>query len=251
MYSRMASIEPEKEVNKMAKKDVVNKFKSLKNVGESKAELLYDSGFDSLDKLKKASIEDLTKVKGISENFAIDIKDQLKNKTKSTPVEKKTVTIKEKKEETKAKEIKEKDQEIDEKEEAYRVKKKPDISKEQKEKLSIRKQIKKRTPEFIREEWFRYKRIPRTWRRPDGITSKMRINLKYRPNKVRVGFRGPKEVRGLHPSGFKEIAIQNVHDLNDIDPKTQAGRIGRTVGTKKRIDIEKKAEELNIRILNI
>ena len=74
----MASIEPEKEVNKMAKKDVVNKFKSLKNVGESKAELLYDSGFDSLDKLKKASIEDLTKVKGISENFAIDIKDQLK-----------------------------------------------------------------------------------------------------------------------------------------------------------------------------
>ena len=261
MYSRMASIEPEKEVNKMAKKDVVNEFKSLKNVGESKAELLYDSGFDSLDKLKKASIEDLTKVKGISENFAIDIKDQLKSKTKSTPVEKhpkpvdivekKTVTIKEKKEETKAKEIKEKDQEIDEKEEAYRVKKKPDISKEQKEKLSIRKQIKKRTPEFIREEWFRYKKIPRTWRRPDGITSKMRINLKYRPNKVRVGFRGPKEVRGLHPSGFKEIAIQNVHDLNDIDPKTQAGRIGRTVGTKKRIDIEKKAEELNIRILNI
>jgi len=245
----------------MAKKDVVDKFKSLKRVGESKAELLYESGFDSFDKLKKASIEDLTKVKGINENIAIDIKDQLMKIKKSTQVkkhpkpeekvEKKTETIKEEKEEIKTKEKKEKDQEIDEKEDVYRVKKKPVISIEQKEKLSIRKQIKKRTPEFLREEWFRYKKITRTWRRPDGITSKMRINLKYRPNKVRVGFRGPKEVRGLHPSGFKEVAIQNVHDLKDIDPKTQAVRIGSTVGTKKRIDIEKKAEELNIRILNI
>jgi large subunit ribosomal protein L32e len=257
----MASIELVKEENKMAKKDVVEKFKSLKRVGESKAELLYDSGFDSLDKLKKASIEDLTKVKGISENIAIDIKDQLKKKTKTSPekkqpkpediVKKKTEKIKTKKEETKIIEKEEKELELDEKEEIYKAKQKPDISKEQKEKLSIRKQIKKRTPEFIREEWFRYKRIPRVWRRPDGITSKMRVNLKYRPNKVRVGYRGPKDVRGLHSSGFREVAIQNVHDLEDIDPKTQAVRIGSTVGTKKRIDIEKKAEELNIRILNI
>ena len=39
--------------------------------------------------------------------------------------------------------------------------------------------------------------------------------------------------------------------IKDINPKTQAVRIGSTVGTKKRVDIEKKAEELNIRILNI
>jgi large subunit ribosomal protein L32e len=245
----------------MAKKDVVDKFKSLKRVGESKAELLYDSGFDSLDKLEKASIEDLTKVKGISENIAIDIKDQLKKKTKTSPekkqpkpedkVKKKIETIKTKREETKIIEKEEKELELDDKEEIYKAKQKPVISKEQKEKLSIRKQIKKRTPEFLREEWFRYKRIPRVWRRPDGITSKMRVNLKYRPNKVRVGYRGPRDVRGLHSSGFREVAIQNVHDLEDIDPKTQAVRIGSTVGTKKRIDIEKKAEELNIRILNI
>lgn len=274
MCFKMASIGPAKEANKMAKKDVVDEFTLLKGVGESKAELLYDSGFNSLDKLKKASIEDLTKVKGISDKFAKDIKDQLKRETKPTSekkqakqeeaVEKKTTATKVKKEEIKEHKAKGKKpedmakdeepepvEEPSEEEEKYRVKKKPDLSKEQKEKLSIRKQIKKRTPKFLREEWFRYKKIPRNWRRPDGITSKMRINLKYRPSRVRVGFRGPRDVRGLHPSGFEEVAIYNVHDLENINPKTQAARIGSTVGTKKRIDIEKKAEELDIRILNM
>jgi large subunit ribosomal protein L32e len=137
------------------------------------------------------------------------------------------------------------------KEEEYKAKKKPILSKEQKERLILRKNIKKRTPYFFREEWFRYKRIPKNWRKPDGITSKMRINLKYRPSKVRVGFRGPKETRGLHPSGFKEVIIKNMTDLENIDPKTEAARISSSVGTKKRIDIEKKAEELDIRILNM
>ena len=133
----------------------------------------------------------------------------------------------------------------------YKAKKKPELSKELKEQLQKRKQIKKRTPNFIREEWFRYKRIPHNWRRPDGITSKMRKNLKYRPSKVRIGFRGPRDARGLHPSGFEEILVYNVNDIGKVNPKTQAARIGGTVGTKKRIEIEKKAEELDIRILNM
>jgi large subunit ribosomal protein L32e len=77
------------------------------------------------------------------------------------------------------------------------------------------------------------------------------MNLKYRPSKVRVGFRGPKDVRGLHSSGFKEVLVYNVNDLENVDPKTQAARIGSSVGTKKRLDIEKKAEELDVRILNL
>ena len=79
----------------------------------------------------------------------------------------------------------------------------------------------------------------------------MRINLKYRPSKVRVGFRGPKEVRGLHPSGFEEVIVHNSTDLESINPKIQAARISSTVGTKKRVDIAKRAEELEIRILNM
>jgi large subunit ribosomal protein L32e len=78
----------------------------------------------------------------------------------------------------------------------------------------------------------------------------MRLHKIYRPPVVRVGYRGPNETRGLHSSGFREVIVYNVNDLDGIDPKTQAARIGSSVGTKKRMDLEKKAEKLEIRILN-
>jgi len=239
----------------MVKEDVIKEFTSLKGVGKTKAELLHNSGFNSIEKLKNTTVEDLVKIKGISEKNAKDILNQLKSKRKEEPKKNKEKAEIKETEEVKEKKVKEKKTEeveiVEESEEGYKAKKKPDLSKEQKEKLLIRKQIKKRTPEFLREEWFRYKRIPKNWRRPDGITSKMRINLKYRPSKVRVGFRGPKEVRGLHSSGFEEVMAYNVADLENVDPKKQAVRIGSTVGTKKRLKIAKRAEELEIRILNM
>lgn len=252
----------------MAKEDVIKEFTKIKGIGKAKAELLHDKGFDSLDKLKKASAKDLVKIDGITETIAKNIKDHLKEKTKTAktkaprkekvekPKAKKEEKPKAEKKEKKPKAAKKEEKEEEEKEpkeeeEEYKAKKKPKLSKEQKDKLKLRKQIKKRTPDFLREEWFRYKRIPKNWRKPDGISSKMRINLKYRPSKVRIGFRGPKETRGFHPSGFEEVIVNNVNDLESINPKTQAARIGSTVGTKKRMDIEKKAEELEVRILNM
>ena len=255
-----------KEDENMTKESVIKEFTALNGVGNAKAKLLYTSGFDSIDKLKNATVKDLKNIKGLTEKNAKDILNQLKEtgKKETTKTKPKTkAKLKEtKKEETPApheektekKPTKKKEETVEiveEEEEGYKAKKKPKLSKEQKEKLQLRRQIKKRTPTFLREEWFRYKRIPRNWRRPDGITSKMRINLKYRPSKVRVGFRGPKDVRGLHPSGFEEVMIYNVADLKNIDPEKQAARIGGTVGTKKRLEIAKKAEELEIRILNM
>ncbi len=260
----------------MAKQDIIKQFIALKGVGAAKAELLYKNGFDSLEKLKKASVKDLAKLDGLNETFAKGLLAQLKEKkpaeaknstsqkttkpkaktTKQPPKPKEAIKKPSEKKEIKSpspspKKEGEKEEPETVEEEGYKVKIKPELSKELQEKLRTRKSIKKRTPKFLREEWFRYKRIPKNWRRPDGITSKMRINLNYRPSKVRVGFRGPKEARGLHASGFKEIFVINPKDLEAINPKTQAARVGSTVGTKKRMDIEKKAEELNIRILNM
>jgi large subunit ribosomal protein L32e len=240
----------------MTKEAVLKEFEALKGVGKAKAKLLYDNGFETMDKLKKAKITDLTKVKGITEKNAKEILDQLKVK-KEKPVKKtaesKAETPKKDENEPAAPEAKKtSDVEIvEEKEGAYKPKIKPQLSDEQKEQLVIRKQIKKRTPYFLRDEGFRYKRIPKNWRRPTGYTSKLRMNLKYRPSKVRVGFRGPKVVRGLHASGFEEVMIHTVKELANIDAKKQAVRIGGTVGTKKRLEIAKKAAELDIRILNM
>jgi large subunit ribosomal protein L32e len=257
----------------MARADVVKEFTKIKGVGKAKAEALFDNGFDSIDKLKKAKAEDLIKIDKITDVTAKNIINEFKGKKaeikpKKAPVKRETVekkpkpktkkeeiekTEKKSEEKAKPKKITKKKEEIveEEKEEEYRVKKKPTLSKEHKELLKTRKKIKERTPDFLREEWFRYKRIPKNWRRPDGISSKMRINLKYRPSKARVGFRGPREIRGLHSSGFEEVMVYNVDDLENLDPKTQAARIGSSVGTKKRMDIEKKADELDVRILNM
>lgn len=231
----------------MAKEEVLKEFEALKGVGKVKAKLLYDNGFDSLDALKKAKVKDLTKLKGITEKNAKEILAQVAEK-KGKP-SKQAVEKKDKEEQPEKKqdvvEI------VDKKEGVYRSKIKPQLTEKQKEQLAIRRQIKRRTPYFLRDEGFRYKRIPKNWRRPTGFTSKLRINLKYRPSKVRVGFRSPTLVRGLHSSGFEEVLVHTVKELETIDPKKQAVRIGGTVGTKKRLDIAKRADELDIRVLNM
>lgn len=132
-----------------------------------------------------------------------------------------------------------------------RVKIKPELDDATREALAVRAEIKKRTPEFRRAEWFRYKKLSRSgWRRPYGLHSKQRRHFGYRPNVVSVGYGGPKAVRGLHPSGFREVRVHNVDDVERLDAKSEAARIAGSVGARKREAIEAAAERLKIRILN-
>jgi len=232
------------------KEELIKKLTEVKGVGPAKAEAIYNEGFDTIEELAEASIEDLTKIKGINETVAKSIIEHFTALAEEKPVEKPAEKPVEKPAEKKPAEEIKKPKKVGEKPEGYQVKKKPVLSDEMKKRLALRKKIKDRTPTFLRQEWFRYKRIPLNWRRPKGLTSKMRKNLKYRPKRVKVGFRGPKETRGLHPSGFQEVLVYNVKDLEKIDPNTQAARIGGTVGTKKRMEIQQRAKELDIRILN-
>lgn len=243
-----------------AKDDTLKTLTALKGIGKVKAEAIIDAGFDTVKKIQDATIEELCTVNGVSESVASSIKEQLgaseqsvekpMKKEEKKPAEKpKQVQKVEKKEPAAPKKKATKSTSTDAPDE-YVVKKKPVLSKEKSHDLHLRKEKKLKTPEFLREEWFRYKRIPQNWRRPDGITSKMRINKKYRPARVRVGFRGPKKVRGLHPSGFEEIIVYNVSDLEHINADTQAARIGSSVGTRKRVAIAEKAKKLDIRLLN-
>jgi len=133
---------------------------------------------------------------------------------------------------------------------AYKVKAKPEISAETAEALAKRAMISGRRPAFKRQEWFRYSKLGDKWRKPKGLHSKMKRQLKRRPPMVDIGYRGPVSVRNLHPSGFEEVLVYNVEGLESINPKVQAVRIGGTVGTKKRIAIEDRATELGIRVLN-
>ena len=132
----------------------------------------------------------------------------------------------------------------------YVVKAKPELDEETADALAKRALISGRRPAFKRQEWYRYSKLGEKWRKPKGIHSKMRRHEHVRPPMVDIGYRGPAAARNLHPSGFEEVLIYNVAGLDNIDKKTQAVRIGGTVGTKKRMAIEDRADELGIRVLN-
>ena len=139
----------------------------------------------------------------------------------------------------------------DDEDEVHVAKQKPVLDEETQEALALRAAQKKKTPSFRRTEWFRYKRLSRSgWRAPHGMDSMQRRNYKYRGSLVRVGHGKVAAARGLHPSGFQEIMVHNPNDLESIDPETQAARVGRTVGGRKRENIHARADELGIRILN-
>ena len=139
----------------------------------------------------------------------------------------------------------------DDEDEGHVAKQKPVLDEATQEALVLRAAQKKKTPSFRRTEWFRYKRLSRSgWRAPHGMDSKQRRNYKYRGSLVRVGHGKVAAARGLHPSGFQEVMVHNLNDLESIDPETQAARVGRTVGGRKREFIHARADELGIRVLN-
>lgn len=116
--------------------------------------------------------------------------------------------------------------------------------------LTLRMRLKSKRPKFRRQESWRYKRVSEVWRKPDGIDSKARRRAKGWIKLAEIGYRGPRKVRGLHPSGYEEVRVRNVDDLAKINSETQAIRIAHTVGMKKRAEIYLRAGERHIYVLN-
>ena len=133
----------------------------------------------------------------------------------------------------------------------HTARQKPVLDDDTKAALATRAAQKKKTPSFRRQEWFRYKRLSRTgWKKPRGDDSSQRKNRKYRSALVRVGHGKIAAARGLHPSGFEEVLVNKSSDLEGLDPETQAVRIAKTVGNRKRSTIHDRADDLGLRVLN-
>ena len=107
-----------------------------------------------------------------------------------------------------------------------------------------------RQPSFRHEQAHRWIRVSDSWRKVRGIDSKTREKRKGRPAMPNAGYRKPKIIRGIHPSGYIEVQVYRPSELDELNPDVHAVRIGSTVGLRKRQDIIKKAETLMLRVLN-
>ena len=119
-----------------------------------------------------------------------------------------------------------------------------------KELVAKRKELAKGRPKFVRQESWRYVRIHEEWRKPKGIDNKVRRQDKGWPALVRVGYRGPAESRGIHPSGHLEVLVHTPSEMVGLVPGRDVVRLGRGVGARKRAILLERANELGLRVLN-
>jgi large subunit ribosomal protein L32e len=137
-----------------------------------------------------------------------------------------------------------------EEERVHEARPKPKLDDRLRKLLTLRSAKNAARPRFRRQEWFRYKMFGDEWRKPQGGQSKLRRHFGYRWNLPSIGYRGPRAVRGLHPSGFQEVLVHNERQLEGLDATIQAVRIAHGVGTRKREQIEKACDDKGLRILN-
>ena len=139
----------------------------------------------------------------------------------------------------------------DEWDQIHTARQKPVLDDETKANLVTRAALMKKQPKFRPQESYRYYRLSRTgWRKPKGMQSKQRLNMKYRTPMARVGYGKISAVRGLHSSGFEDVLVNQPSDLDGLDPERQAIRIGASVGNRKRTKIHDRADDLGLRVLN-
>lgn len=119
------------------------------------------------------------------------------------------------------------------------------------DKLKIRAQAKKRKPQFKSAQSHQFPKLnDGRWRRPKGMGHKVRRNRRGKPSMPTVGYGSPNEVRGLNRAGMKEVIVNKVADLANIDTKTQVATLSATIGAKKRVDILNEAKKNNIGVSN-
>jgi large subunit ribosomal protein L32e len=119
-----------------------------------------------------------------------------------------------------------------------------------KRELAKKSLLNQRKPKFRRPESWRYKRLDTGWRRPKGIDSKIRQREKGHAVMPRIGYRSSKKLRGYHPSGFQEVLVHTIKDMDGLHPKVHAVRIAHRVGDRKRLTIIERADDLGLHVLN-
>ncbi|KTG09258.1 50S ribosomal protein L32 [Haloprofundus marisrubri] len=218
-------------------------LEEISGVGPSKADALQEAGYESVEDVKAASQSELAEVEGIGNALAARIKADVGGLEVSEETEAEV------EDESEGEEVADEDEDVEtELRPRGHVDKTPTLDDETARALGQK--HREGMPAFRRQKYHAKKRVPESWRRPRGGLSKQRRGIKGKGPKVEAGYRTPKAARGLHPSGFEEVRVHNVNDLEGVDGDTQAVRIASKVGARKRERIEDECEDREIRVLN-
>ena len=103
---------------------------------------------------------------------------------------------------------------------------------------------------FRRDGEGKKERLADTWRRPRGLHNKQRIQKKAKGPMPTPGYGSPADVRGLHPSGYRDVLVHTPDEIEGLDPALDAVRIAAAVGARKRGVIQEKAMAAGLKVLN-
>jgi large subunit ribosomal protein L32e len=101
--------------------------------------------------------------------------------------------------------------------------------------------------EFKTQDYFRYPRLGKRWRRPKGLQSKLRLKKGGSGRLVSIGYRTKASERGK-VMGMEYIMVSNAKDL---EGGAKLAVIASGVGARKALQINERAKELGVKILNM
>lgn len=107
---------------------------------------------------------------------------------------------------------------------------------------------KKKKPTFNVLNFGFMKSVKSRWRKPRGTHNKKRMGKRFTGASPNIGYKNPDSIRGTRKTGEKEVLVYNVSELEKV--KDSLVRVAGRVGRKKRLDIQKKAKSLGLRIIN-
>lgn len=118
--------------------------------------------------------------------------------------------------------------------------------------LEQRRLLKKRTPNFRRQESHCRKKLKTNWRKPMGIQSKLRLRKAGKTKMVAVGYGGPAAVRGLTRDGRSAAVVSTLADIEKLSKeKGSVAILARAVGTRKRLQLLEAARKSSLDFVNV